>query len=44
VRGVRELVSLLDGVRNDRALVLLAIPRALTAQPVRELVQSEQRL
>ena len=28
-RRVGELVGLLDGVRDDRALVLLAIPRAL---------------
>ena len=33
LRRVGELVGLLDGVRDDRALVLLAIPRALLAQP-----------
>ena len=27
VRGVGELVGLLDGVRDDAALVLLAVPR-----------------
>ena len=40
VRGVGELVGLLDGVRHDRALVLLAVPRALDAQAARELVEA----
>jgi len=31
-------------VRDDRALVLLAIPWALAAQPARELVEAQQRL
>ena len=39
VRGVGELVGLLDGVGHDRALVLLAIPRALDAQPARQGVE-----
>jgi hypothetical protein len=42
-RGVRDLVRLLDGVRDDRPLGLLAIPRAVTAQPLRECLQLEQR-
>jgi hypothetical protein len=32
VGGVRKLVGLLDGVRDDRPLVLLAVPRTLPAQ------------
>jgi hypothetical protein len=32
VGGVGELVGLLDRVRHDRALVLLAVPRALAPQ------------
>src|SRR4051812_8661274 len=40
VRGVGELVGLLDGVRDDRALVLLAIPRALAAQAAGQLVEA----
>jgi hypothetical protein len=38
--GVGELVGLLDGVRDDRALVLLAVPRALAPQDPRELVEA----
>ncbi len=44
VRGVGELVRLLDRVRDDRPLVLLAIPRALHAQAARELVEAAERL
>ena len=44
VRGVGELVGLLDRVRHDRALVLLAVPRALDAQPARDRVESRERL
>ena len=44
VSRVGELVGLLDGVRHDAALVLLAIPRALAPQPPRHLVQRQQRL
>ena len=33
VGGVGQLVGLLDRVRDDRALVLLAVPRALQPQP-----------
>ena len=40
VGGVGELVGLLDGVRDDRALVLLAVPRALDAQAARQLVEA----
>ena len=35
VGGRRQLVRLLDRVRDDRALVLLAVPRALAPQPAR---------
>ena len=44
VRGVGELVGLLDRVRDDRALVLLAVPRALDAQPARDRVEPRERL
>src|SRR5215212_648075 len=38
--GVGELVGLLDGVRDDRTLVLLAVPRAVAPQPARQLVEA----
>jgi hypothetical protein len=44
VGGLGELVGLLDRVRHDRALVLLAVPGALAPQPARELVEAPQRL
>ena len=44
MRRVRQLVRLLERVRHDRALVLLAIPRALAPQPPRQLVEAHQRL
>ena len=44
VRRGGQLVGLLDGVRDDRALVLLAVPRALDPQAPRELVEAPQRL
>src|SRR5215218_9064581 len=37
-RRVRELVGLLDRVRDDRALVLLPVPRAFAPQTARDLV------
>ena len=40
VRGVGELVGLLDGVGDDRARVLLAVPRAVPAQAPRQLVKA----
>ena len=40
VGGVGQLVGLLDGVGHDRALVLLAVPRALAPQAAGELVQA----
>ena len=43
VCGVCELVSLLDRVGDDRALVLLAVPRALKPQLVRDLVEARDR-
>ena len=39
VHGVGKLIDLLDRVWHDRALVLLAIPRALAAQQVRQLIE-----
>src|SRR3954447_7100793 len=44
VRGISQLVGLLDRVRDDRALVLLAIPGALAPQPTRELVKEDERV
>ena len=44
VRGVGELVGLLDGVRDDRALVLLAVPRAFAAQAAGERVEAGDRV
>src|SRR5215218_10132961 len=43
VRRRRQLVRLLDGVRDDRALVLLAVPGALAAQTAGELVERRYR-
>src|SRR3954452_3001111 len=40
VGGVGELVGLLDRVRDDRALVLLAVPGALAAQAAGQLVET----
>ena len=40
---VGQLVGLLDGVRDDRALVLLAVPRAFAAQQPRDLVEPGER-
>ena len=40
VRGGGELVGLADRVRDDRALVLLAIPRALAPQLPGQLVET----
>src|SRR5207253_3013503 len=33
-RRIRDLIGLLDGVRHDRALRLLSIPGAVTAEPL----------
>src|SRR5204862_4073804 len=44
VGGVGELVGLLDRVRHDRALVLLAVPRALPPQAPREVVEAAERV
>ena len=41
--GVGQLVGLLDRVRDDRALVLLAVPGALAAQPPGDLVEPQER-
>ena len=43
-RGVGDLVRLLDRVRDDRARGLLAVPRALAAQPLRQPLQVEEGL
>jgi hypothetical protein len=40
VGRVGELIGLLDGVRDDRALVLLAVPWTLAAQPARQLIEA----
>ena len=42
-RGVRDLVGLFDGVRDDRAGRLLAVPRALAAQPLGQLLELDER-
>jgi len=42
VGGVGQLVGLLDRVGNDRALVLLAVPRAVAAKASRDLVEARQ--
>ena len=44
VGGVGDLVGFLDRVRNDRARSLLSIPRAVTAQTPRQLLQLDERL
>ena len=44
VRGVGDLVGLLDRVRDDRARGLLAIPGAVAAQALRQLLQLDERL
>jgi hypothetical protein len=43
-RGVGDLVGLLDRVRDDRLRGLLAIPRAVTAQPRRQRLKLEESL
>ena len=42
VGGVGQLVGLLERVGDDRALVLLAVPGALTPQPAGDLVKRRQ--
>ena len=44
VGRVGELVGLLDRVRDDRALVLLAVPGALAPQAAGDLVEARERL
>ncbi len=44
LRCVGDLIGLLDGVRHDRARRLLAIPRALAAQPLGQLLQLDERV
>jgi hypothetical protein len=43
VRGGGQLIRLLDRVRDDRALVLLAVPRAVLAQAAGERVEAPDR-
>jgi hypothetical protein len=43
-RSVGDLVRLLDGVRDDRLRRLLAIPRALAAQPLRQYLEFKEGL
>src|SRR5206468_1068572 len=42
--GVRDLVGLLDRVRDDRPRSLLAVPRTIAPQPLGQLLELEQRL
>ncbi len=42
--GVGDLVSLLDGVRHDRPLRLLAVPRAIAAEPLGQFLKVLERL
>src|SRR4029453_8610447 len=42
--GVRDLVGLLDRVRDDRPRRLLAVPGTVAPQPLGELLELEQRL
>jgi hypothetical protein len=42
-RRVRDLVRLLDGVRDDRLRRLLAIPGAVAAKPFGQLLEIEER-
>ena len=44
LRGVRELIGLLDRVRHDRSLVLLAVPRAFLAEPASDRVEPGEGL
>ena len=44
LRRVGELVGLLERVRDDRALVLLPVPRALVAQAAGEVVEADERV
>ena len=44
VGGVGDLVGLFDRVRHDRACGLLAIPGAVAAQALRQLLQLDERL
>ena len=44
VRGVGDLVGLLDRVRHDRARRLLPVPGAVAAQALRQLLQVDERL
>src|SRR5205823_12968203 len=41
---IRHFVGLLDRVRHDRARRLLAVPGTIAAQPLRELLELEQRV
>src|SRR5688572_12652112 len=43
-RGIGQLIGLLHRVGDDRALVLLAVPGALAAQPARDLVEAGERV
>ena len=42
VRRVGKLVGLLERVRNDRPLVLFAVPRALAPEPTGDLVKADE--
>src|SRR5262249_28362988 len=42
--GVGDLVRLLEGMRDDRALGLLAVPGAFAPQALRQFLQIDERL
>jgi hypothetical protein len=42
-RGVGDLVGLLDGMRNDRARGLLAVPGTVPPQTLGQLLEIEER-
>src|ERR671918_1853564 len=42
-RGVRDLVRLLDGVRDDRGLGLRAVPRTIAPQPLGQFLEIDER-
>src|SRR5690349_23650717 len=44
LRGLCQLVGLLNGVRHDRALVLLTVPGALASQSTGDLVEALERV
>jgi hypothetical protein len=43
-RGIRDLVGLFDGVRDDRASGLLAVPGTFAAQALGQLLELDERV